>query len=460
MAEIKLTAEDLRKAAAAPSKAKDRLTYLFDDGQFTELDAFAANNAALSGVVTAFGKVGSNPCYAFSQDVSVNGGALNRIQAQKIAALIDLAAKTGVPIVGIYDSNGADLNDGHEALTAYGELLLKLSNLSGVVPQIAVVAGVCSGTSALLAESADFTIISEDAQLYVSPNANIKSSSENALKNGTAALAAENDKDAVEKARKLLGSLPLNNLSPLPLCEYELPVAVSCADAQSTAESIFDKDSITELYAGFGSASYTALASLEGKVTGVVATNKTADKLNADDCTKIARFVRVCDSFSIPVVTFVDTKGFEGNSDTEAAGAVKNMAKLAHAYAEATTAKISVVSGKAYGAAFITLAGRGANSDFTFALDTAVITALDPSTAAEFFSHDELKGASDIKAKRKELEDRYAATEGNPYIAAAKGCVDGVFSADGLRAALAAALEQLSGKRVSRLPKKHSNIQL
>jgi acetyl-CoA carboxylase carboxyltransferase component len=335
-----------------------------------------------------------------------------------------------------------------------------MSNLSGVVPQIAVVAGVCSGTSALLAESADFTIISKDAELYCTPNSGIKSSSENALKNGTAAICCDDDKAAVESAKSLLAKLPLNNLSPIPMYEFDAPVSAMGKDAASQAEAVFDGGSVTELYADYGKASYTAIATLGGATVGAVATNKTADKLTADDCSKIARFVRICDSFAIPVITLVDTDGFAGNSETEAAGAVKSMAKLAHAYAEATTIKISVVTGKAYGPAFITLAGKGANADLAFATEDAVITPLNPITAAEFLYHDELKGAEDVKAKRYELAAKYSFEEGSPALAAQKGCVDGVIAEAQLRETLINSVEIMAGKRLSRLPKKHSNIQL
>jgi acetyl-CoA carboxylase carboxyltransferase component len=335
-----------------------------------------------------------------------------------------------------------------------------MSNLSGVVPQIAVVAGVCSGTSALLAESADFTIITKDAELYCAPNANIKSSSENAVSNGTAALCADDDNSAVQAAKELLAKLPLNNLSPIPMYDFELPASAFGKNAAEQAQAVFDGESVTELYAGFGKASYTALATLGGATVGVAATNKTADKLTSDDCTKIARFVRTCDAYAIPVITFVDTEGFAGDTETEAAGAVKSMAKLAHAYAEATTIKISVVVGNAYGPAFITLAGKGANADLTYACDDAVIAPLNPITAAEFFSHDELKGAEDVKAKRAELAAKYSYEEGSAAVAAQKGCVDGIIAKAQLRDTLINSVEILAGKRISRLPKKHSNIQL
>lgn len=451
---------ELKAKAEADSAARTRLTYLFDEGTFTELDPFVTSGSDLSGVITAYGYVEGNPVYAFSQDINVKKGALTEAQAKKIVKIYDLAAKTGVPIVGIYDSFGADLSNGCKALNSYGELLMWMSNLSGVVPQISVVAGTCAGTAAMLAESADFVIASEDSELFAASNSDIKNSAENAGKNGTAAIVAKDDKEAVEAAKNILLKLPQNNLSPVPMYEFELSEAVFGTDAVSQAESVCDEGSVIELSADFGKASYTALGSIGGATVGIAATNKTTDKLNSDDCTKIARFVRICDSYAIPVITLVDTEGFEANTETEVSGAVRDMTKLAHAYAEATTIKISVVTGNAYGPAFIALAGKGANADLVYALENAVISPLTPVTAVEFLEHDQLKGADDLTSARNALADKYAREKANAAIAAQNGCVDNVIASSQLRDTLVNSIEIMAGKRISRLPKKHSNIQL
>lgn len=451
---------ELKAKAEADSAARTRLTYLFDEGTFTELDPFVTSGSDLSGVITAYGYVEGNPVYAFSQDINVKKGALTEAQAKKIVKIYDLAAKTGVPVVGIYDSFGADLSDGCKALNSYGELLMWMSNLSGVVPQISVVAGTCAGTAAMLAESADFVIASEDSELFAASNSDIKNSAENAGKNGTAAIVAKDGKEAVEAAKNILLKLPQNNLSPVPMYEFELSEAVFGTDAVSQAEAVCDEGSVIELSADFGKASYTALGSIGGATVGIAATNKTTDKLNSDDCTKIARFVRICDSYAIPVITLVDTEGFEANTETEASGAVRDMAKLAHAYAEATTIKISIVTGNAYGPAFIALAGKGANADLVYALENAVISPLAPVTAVEFLEHDQLKGADDLTSARNALADKYAKEKANAAIAAQNGCVDNVIASSQLRDTLVNSIEIMAGKRISRLPKKHSNIQL
>lgn len=444
------TLEQLKAKTANSGSARNRLTYLFDEGSFTELDAYLTSGSELAGVITAFGYVEGNPVYAFSQDTSAKSGAMTAVQAEKIAKVYDLAAKTGVPVVGIFDSLGADVSNSGEALNAYGKLLMWSSNLSGVVPQIAVVAGVCTGSSAILAETADFTVVAEDAQFYESPNGK-ENYAEIAAANGTASIVAVDDKEAIEKAKEILNKLPQNNLSPVPMYEFAEPTA------NSGVEAVFDDDSILELSEGYGKSAYTALATLGGATVGVVSTDKSEDKLNSDDCAKIARFVRICDAYAIPVITFVDTEGFAAD---EKAGAVKAMSMAAHAYAEATTIKISVVTGKAYGPAFIALAGKGANADLTYASTLAAISALNPLTAVEFLHHDELKGAKDLTADRNALADKYVKENASAAQAAADGCVDGVIETSEIRRTLVNSIEILAGKRLSRLPKKHSNIQL
>ncbi len=434
--------------------AKKRLTYLFDNGEYTELGVLAKS----SGVITAYGTVEGSPVYAFSQDVSVNSGAVGKAQAEKIARVYELALRTGVPVVGIYDSCGADLSDGFAALDAYGELLARVSNLSGVVPQISVAAGVCAGCSAMMAAGADIVVASEDAAIFTSPNSKVSSLAENAAKNGVVSVVAENDEQAIKKARELVAKLPQNNLSPLPMYEYEESGAPFGNNAEEQAKALCDADSVTVLGKECGKCAFTALAAIGGSTVGVCGTDMQSGKLTAADCGKIARFVRLCDAFAIPVVTLVNTEGFDSSDGAEESGAVKNMAMLAHSYAEATTVKISVITGKAYGAAFIALAGKNANADVTFALPGAVISPVDPLAAVEIMQHDALKGADDTEAKRKELAAEYSEKYASAQKAAENGSVELVEDASQLRDALINALDMMSGKRISTLPKKHSNI--
>ncbi len=451
---------DMKNELSSSTSARQRLTYLYDEGAFTELDMFTKQGDSSCGVITAFGYVDGSPVYAFSQDITVKRGALGENHAKKIKKIYDLAAKTGVPVVGIYDSFGAVISEGVKALSAYGELLMWASNLSGVVPQISVIAGTCASSSAMLATSADFVVMAKDAELFITPNSKdtVNNYAENSAKCGTANLICDTDKEAVEMAKTLVTMLPMNNLSAVPMFEYTAPVFDMKTEADSMVKSIADADSVIELSPDFGVASYTALASVNGATVGFLATNKTNAKLTADDCSKLSRFVRTCDAFAIPVITLVDTEGFELSDEAEVKGSLRDMTKLAHAYAEATTAKISLIVGKAYGPAYIALAGKGANADLTYAYPVAVISPLAPETAVEFLKHDELKGAADLDKKRKELADEYCANEASAFKAAEDNCIDDIIDPADTRATIITALEILAGKRISRLPKKHSNM--
>lgn len=451
---------DMKNELSSSTSARQRLTYLYDDGAFTELDMFTKQGDSSCGVITAFGYVDGSPVYAFSQDITVKSGALGENHAKKIKKIYDLAAKTGVPVVGIYDSFGAVISEGVKALSAYGELLMWTSNLSGVVPQISVIAGTCVSSSAMLATSADFVVMAKDAELFITPNSKdtVNNYAENSAKCGTANLICDTDKEAVEMARTLVTMLPMNNLSAVPMFEYTAPVFDMKTEADSMVKSIADADSVIELSPDFGVASYTAFASVNGATVGFLATNKTDAKLTADDCSKLSRFVRTCDAFAIPVITLVDTEGFELSDEAEVKGSLRDMTKLAHAYAEATTAKISLIVGKAYGPAYIALAGKGANADLTYAYPIAVISPLDPQTVVEFLKHDELKGAADLDKKRKELADEYCANEASAFKAAEDNCIDDIINPADTRTTIITALEILAGKRISRLPKKHSNM--
>ncbi len=438
------------------SAARRRLAALFDDGAYTEVGSLSMEKESLASVITAYGYVNGSLVYAFSQDNTVNSGAVGTVHAQKIAKLYSLAAKTGRPVVGIHDSNGAFIDGTVDSLNAYGEMIGTAASVSGVVPQISVIAGVCAGSAAMLACSADFVVMTKDAELYVAPNG--KSTAADAAKAGTAAVVCDDDDAAVSAAKELLRLIPENNLTAVPVYEYEENSFASGNTLSDTVNNTADADSVTELYEGFGKASYTALATVAGSTAGIVSTNKTKDKLTADDSAKIARFVRTCDAFGIPVITLVDTEGFDGEG--EAAGSVRNMTMLAGAYAEATTAKVTLVTGKAYGPAFVALASKGANADFTFAYESAVISPLAPVTAVEFLWHEKLAGAANAAAKREELAKEYIAEYATAEKAAYRNAVDEVISPAQTRTKLAEALEILSGKRVSRLPKKHNNLPL
>lgn len=462
---------DFRKKINETAPARERLASLFDSGSFVEVDAFVAEYNQTCGVVTGYGYIQGSPAYAFSQDVTVLSGAVTQAHAQKIKKMYDLAAKTGTPVVGVYDSNGAKLTEGIDVLGAYGEIMHASNNLSGVVPQIALVLGTCAGTSAMLACCADVVIMSEKAEFFLnSPftasakrekNAALAGTAAAAAKSGAIHIVAADDSAAIDSAREVIGLLPSNNLVEAPLIEYteNNTVLSESSSAKDIINAVADTDSVIELQEEFAPCVATAFATVAGGTVGMVATNKEI-ALNASGANKAARFVRLCDAFNVPVITFVDTLGFEDSLESELAGGIREMSKLAHAYAEATTAKISVVTGEAYGPAYVMLAGKSCNADIAVAWASASISALKPDTSVELMWHDKLVGAEDLTSARNELIEEYKNTLASPLTAAAGGHLDNVIEPAETRNTIICSLDMLAGKRVSKMPKKHGNMPL
>ena len=458
----RITAE--RAAAFAETVARERLEMLFDADTFVEIGGFAQVDGKPCSVVCGYGAVMGGPVYAFAQDASIGGGAIGKATAAKIAKVYDMALKTGVPVIGIYDSKGLRVSEGAEALTSVSELLRQVSALSGVVPQISVVLGSCVGTNAMMAISADFVVMSEKADLYATPvTVETKAgagTAEAAAKAGVVHILAKDDAEAIEKAKSLVSMLPINNLAAAPVAAYtevsgaEDNLRAACesigeAKAEDIVAALVDQDSTIELFAQFGAGVYAALAGIEGFTVGVLATKGGA--LTADDCAKMARLVSILDAFQIPVITLVNSAGM-AEGDVIATNA-RDMARLAHIYNEATTAKISVIIGKAYGAAFVTLA---AGMDYTIAWPSAVISVLNPTAAVAFMYSERITP----EQTREQVEAAYIANEASPITAAKSGCIDDVIDPAVTRPALLAALDLLSAKRVHKNPKKHSNIPL
>lgn len=444
--ESKLAFLQETKAANAQTKAYQRLQLLFDEGTFVEIDSFTKSGDGRAEAAAGFGSVDGCPVYAFAQNSDVEGGAMSKAQAAKICKVYELAEKTGAPVVGIYDSIGARLNESCEMLAAYGDVMLKANNLSGVVPQIAVIAGPCLGASSMIAAAADVVIMSEDGQFALQTNGeggDLKEASESGLVH----LTAKDDKGAVVKARELITLLPSNNLSGAPITDFADSAAETDGESgASIIAAVMDQDSFIEFQAGFGAGFIAGLAKLGGNTVGVVASEeKTAD---GKACEKAARLVRFCDAFAIPVITFVNAESF---------CCIKAACKLTNAYAEATTAKISVITGEAYGAVYMALAGAAAGVDVAYAWPTASISALNPTTAAVMLWSDKLKGSSNPTTDRAKLIAEYKDQEACPFKAAGDGFVQDVIEPSETRLKLYAALDMLAGKRVTRLPKKHAN---
>ncbi|MEG2536519.1 MAG: carboxyl transferase domain-containing protein [Hydrogenoanaerobacterium sp.] len=463
-----------RKKAVKASPARDRISLLFDEGSFTELDAFAKAEGASAGVVTGYGAIEGVTVFAFAQDKTDASGAVGKVQAAKIKKLYELALKTGSPVVGIYDSFGGALREGNDMLAAYGEMMLWSSNLSGVVPQISVIAGTCAGTAALLAAGADLVVMSETAEYFLTAPSIEKAqgsaakgagSASNAADAGVAHITAKTPEEAIATAKHLVSMLPQNNLSPLPIFDFTAHDGAAEAlnsacesdtrDAAVIVENVFDEGSIVELMPSYGKkGAYTALATIGGFTCGVAATRGGA--LCRKNCKKLSILMQLCDAYQIPVVSFVDATGFVADGEAELAGLAKYAAGLAHIYAEATTPKVAVITGKAYGSAYIALAGKSANADLTYAWPSAVISALEPQAAVAIMQGDNVTADNDMAA----VTAKYIAEEASPYKACEQGYVDDVIVPADTRDVLISALDVLSGKRVNTLSKKHSNLPL
>lgn len=450
--ESKIETLETARAEISATKAYQRLAKLFDDGIFTEIDAFAKSTDSYAEAVAAYGNINGTGVYAFAQNTDVVGGAMSKAQSAKIKKVYDLAVKTGAPVVALYDSTGGRLTEGSELLAAYGDVLKYSNNLSGVVPQISVVLGKCFGTQALIAACGDVVIMSENAEFSLNTSGADASVSENA-KHGVAHIVTKNEDEAIEKAKSVLALLPSNNLDVAAGFEFDEPENAPTASlsAADTIKAVVDAGSEIELQAEYGKAVKTVLATITGGTVGVVAANE--DVLDSKSCSKAARFVRFCDAFGIPVVTFVDAQQFE---------CIKSAAKLTSAYAEATTAKITVITGDAFGAVYIAVAGTGAAADVTFAWPDASVSALNPEAAAVIMLGDDfgkkLKNSKNPKADKAALISEYKDKNCTALDAAANGYVEDIINPEDTRAKLVASLEMLSGKRVSTLPKKHNNL--
>ncbi len=412
------------KGRLAGNSAVATLEQFFDGGVFTEVNA-AYGDTSLAEAVCGYGYVDGMAVCAFCQDITEADGAMSTSQAKKLTYIYELALKIGAPVVGFYNSKGARLSEGNMLLDALSSLLSISSKLSGVVPQVSVVLGKCIGTTALLASNADFVIKTEDA--VISLDATAKPC-------GCAAITEKDEAAAIDAAKALVTYLPSNNLALTPSA---LDVEVN---ASSDFISAFDANTTLELWGG-SEASATYLARLEGNVVGVVETKgKTLEK---DDVKKITKFVKFCDAFSIPVVTAVDADGFK------CLGGAK---KVLSAYSEATTPKVSVITGKAVGAVYLATVG---NSDASFALEGATVSPIKPEAAAYIMLGDKLNIPV---ADQDKLIAEFVANDLSALNAAKGGYINDVVAAENLRARLTSALDILSSKRETALPKKHTTI--
>lgn len=453
--------------------ARERVEKLADAGSFVELFALVSNNEEGAGVITGYATIDQRPVYIFAQDFTVRGGAMGKAQAAKIVKLLDMAIKTGAPVVALMDSAGVRIDEGAAAMSAYSEIYHKLARMSGVCPIVSLVMGPCIGGAALLTQLADVAIVAEKVgQLMVfgpqvmaamngmAVKADEFGGAKVASEMGACALTAETEDEAIEKAKKVLALLPSSNLEDTEIVDTDdmnrLLPAIDPADADALVNALVDAGSAIELYPEYGKNIKTVLARMGGRTVAIVAAN---GKLCAACLQKAARFVRFADCFAIPVVSLLNTCGVEVDSIKAQGWLFKAQAQLLYAYAEATTAKVAVVTGDAIGQAYVAMGGKG-NADVTYAWPSAVISALTPEAAVAVLYAEDVKADKDlsVEAARAKYEDKYIEEVAGAVVAAKAGMIDDIIDPAATRAMLISAIEMLASKRDSNPPKKHGNL--
>jgi len=478
--------------------ARERLDLLFDEGTFRELDMFVAHRCdnfgmgnieiPSDGVITGHGLVAGRPVFAFSQDFTSRGGSLGEMHAAKICKVMDMALKSGVPIVGIQDSGGARIQEGVDALKGYGDIFFRNSRASGVIPQITAIMGPCAGGAVYSPAMTDFVFMVKNTSFMFITGPDViravtgEETNQEELggamahnsKSGNAHFACENDADAIEKIKVLLSYLPSNNMEEPPRVQnlddpwrvcLELDSIIPddpkmSYDMRDVIHSVVDNGIFFEPHYYYAQNVIIGFARLNGRTIGIIASQPTflAGCLDIDASDKATRFVRFCDAFNIPLVTFVDVPGYLPGTHQEWNGIIRHGAKLLWCYSEATVPKLTVVTRKDYGGSYIAMSSRHLGADMVFAWPTAEIAVMGAQGAANIIFRKEINSAENPEAKRQEMIQIYEKEFNNPYVAASRGYVDAVIVPSETRKRLIDALEILCTKSESLPPKKHGNI--
>jgi propionyl-CoA carboxylase beta chain len=486
--------------AAGKLLARERAERLCDPGSFVELDRYVRHRESNFGmldrrpygdaVVTGYGKVFGRKIFVFSQDFTVFGGSLSEVFAEKICKVMDLAAKYGCPLVGINDSGGARIQEGVVSLAGYAEIFWRNVQSSGVIPQISLVMGPCAGGAVYSPAITDFVLMVEGASyMFITGPDVVKTVTgeevtfeelggavTHATKSGVAHLTAPGEAAALDDARYLLSFLPQNNTEPTPFDAPSDPVDREAPeldalipdepakpyDIKSVIDAVVDHGEFLETQPLYADNIVTGFARLGGYSIGVVGNQpkSLAGVLDIAASEKAARFVRTCDAFNIPIVTFVDVPGFLPGTAQEWGGVIRHGAKLLYAYAEATVPKLTVITRKAYGGAYDVMSSKHLRADFNFAWPTAEVAVMGPDGAVNIIFRRELAEAADPEARRAELIADYRERFANPYTAAERGYVDEVIEPRRTRPVLIDALQTAITKRERRPPRKHGNIPL
>ncbi len=479
--------------------ARERIDLLLDQGSFQELGAFVTQRGSYGtngqtfygdGVVTGYGTINGRLVYVFSQDFTVFGGSLGEAHAEKIVRLMEHAIKNGAPLIGLNDSGGARIQEGVVSLGGYADIFLRNTLASGVIPQISAVMGPCAGGAVYSPALTDFIfMVRETSYMFVTGPDVVKTVTHEDVtheqlggalvhneKSGVAHFMAENEEHCVSLIRRLLSFLPQNNMEDPPLLRATddplradetldelIPDSPSKPyDMKEVIHRTVDDNEFFEVQEHYAQNIVVGFARLNGRVVGIVAQQPMvlAGVLDINSSDKGARFVRFCDCFNIPIVTFEDVPGFLPGIAQEHGGIIRHGAKLLYAYCEATVPKITVITRKAYGGAYDVMNSKHIRGDINYAWPSAEIAVMGPEGAVNILSRDEITNAADPDAVRQKLVQEYRDHFANPYIAASRGYIDDVIEPHQTRAKLIAALEMLQNKRDTNPPKKHGNIPL
>ena len=440
----------------------EKIAALFDAGTFVEIGAYMKRaDGDLIGVVCGYGAIGGKLVYAFAQDSDRNKGAFDALQAEKIVTLYNMAMKNGAPVIGLFDSIGAYVGDGASAMSAYGKVLAAVSAASGVIPQYALIGGVCSGLSATVAAMFDLVVtIKDKSKLFVNAPFLIGrevGTAEYAAENGLCSACVESEADAEALLKKLIAWLPSNNEEGIAVEDITADInRASTVDGLTGAgliKEIADAADFVEIGTEYAKEMITGFIRLGGVTVGVVANNGV---ITCDGAKKAAKMISLCDSFSIPVLTLVDSEGVEISAQAEGTPLALQLGKLAMAYAAADTAKITAVVGKAYGAAFTLMGSKALGADMVYALPTAEISVMAPASAVAFLWNDRITE----EVTRAELVEKWTSECASPVSAAADGSIDDVIDATELRQRLCAAVYMLMMKNAGTPARKHCNLPL
>ncbi len=489
-----------RRVAAQHAKgkltARERVELLLDEDSFEEFDTFVrhrctdfgmeADRPAGDGVVTGWGTINGRMVYVFAQDFSVFGGSLSETHAQKICKIMDMAMQNGAPVIGINDSGGARIQEGVASLAGYAEVFQRNILASGVVPQISLIMGPCAGGAVYSPAMTDFIFMVKDTSyMFVTGPDVVKTVTNEVVtaeelggavthtrKSSVADGAYENDVEALAETRRLFDFLPLSNREKAPVRPFfDAPDRVEPSldtlipdnpnqpyDMKELIQKVADEADFFEIQRDFAGNILTGFIRLEGQTVGVVANQPMvlAGCLDIDSSRKAARFVRFCDAFEVPILTLVDVPGFLPGTGQEFGGVIKHGAKLLFAYGEATVPKVTVITRKAYGGAYVVMASKHLRGDFNYAWPTAEVAVMGAKGAVEILYRSELGDKDKIAARTKDYEDRFA----NPFVAAERGFIDEVIMPHSTRRRVARAFASLRGKKLSNPWKKHDNIPL